>query len=134
MHETAMREAEVEDLYGDVYSPIIEELHHRFDYTDAIAFPSQWSSRQQLEAIATGAGWNDGQRQAFFADPDEFLQSAQFEDDDAEPWIMSPFVSAELDRQWEIFVKSEARANVRTAAISKVFGTKKVAAATLTVA
>jgi hypothetical protein len=125
VYENIFRDAEIRELNGEVFSPVFKELNHRLDYTDEVACPSRWASREQLRAIAAEVGWSGVQLHEFLSNPDEFLQSEQFTDDaESGPWIMDLYVGLALDRQWEVFVHSQVSTGVRSAAISKVFGKK----------
>lgn len=122
--EEEFRTSEIECLFGEVYSPAMEMMGRGLDYTDSISSPSEWTTKSQLNAIASDVGWDSTQRRAFLADPDEFLQSSMYEDEDI-AWIESPVVSYALDRAWKDFVETTSLRFTRSAAIISVFGPGK---------
>ncbi|HZC25017.1 MAG TPA: hypothetical protein VE866_16905 [Candidatus Binatia bacterium] len=118
--ETNLRTSEIDGLYGAVESEVLAATGSGLDYTDAIAFASEWADESMLKAIALEAGFTAEQARRFLSDPDEFLQSP-WDDCDEMAWIENPFVAVAMDRAWERFVHQTVRSSVRTAAILSVF-------------
>lgn len=118
--EQQLRAAEIEGIYGEVISPVLDKTGDRMDYTDMVATPSYWATADMLKEISAWLPSEDA-RTAFAADPDGFLQSPR--DDGETIWIEDPFISAELDRQWARSVSGTISHSIRTAAIVDVFGT-----------
>lgn len=80
------------------------------DYTDAIAEPSTWMSRPQLQAFAA-AHLEPHQREDFVADPDGFVQG--------DDW--HPGLDHALDGAWREFYARQARPAVRRIAMAQTF-------------
>ncbi len=124
--EGKLRAEDPDYVFAEVESEALEGARQRIDYTDAIAEPSSWATRIQLESIAVAAGLTDQNRKVFLADPDGFLQSPAGEDADI-AWIELPHVSYAIDRAWAGYVKAEQDRAIRTAAICMIFKNSRIA-------
>ena len=121
IEESSLRTSEVDGLNGEVDSEVLAATAYGLDYTDSIAFPSEWADEPMLKTIALEAGFTSEQTGRFLADPDNFLQSLLDDDCEEVAWYENPIVSSALDSAWESFVYQTVRTSVRTAAILSVF-------------
>lgn len=124
--EAAMREEETQGVYAEVQSEALELSGRRLDYTDSIAFPSSWATREQLQALAITIEHTTGVWTAFLADPDGFLQE-EADGFDGVAYIELPHIAHALDTAWQQRVMTEIGAAIRTAAIRKTFSEARIA-------
>ena len=117
--ESELRDEPASYLYSEVESHVLRSMGIRLDYTDSIATPSYWATEEQLSRMADSLGFNQQQRNAFLAAPDEMLQSP-FDGNDM-AMIELPDVSHALDCMWNEFVLEQVRRSVRSAAIVQTF-------------
>ena len=122
--EHQMRNADIEGVYGEVCSPVLDKTGERLDYTEMIASPGLWATDDMLHAIASWLPSRQA-RTAFRVNPDGFLQTVS--PDGETTWIEHPSIATELDRQWLRYVSSTISQSVRTAAIVEVFGSDSTA-------
>jgi hypothetical protein len=71
--ETELRNADIESLYGEIDSPVLAATGEKVDYTDSIAFPSQWATAEALRQITEEVGLLGTDVGNFVSNPDEFL-------------------------------------------------------------
>ncbi len=116
---------DVGGVYGAVDSTVLSVVGKPLDYTDLIAFPACWASRQSLAEIAERADLGVEETEHFLNDPNSFLQSNP-RDRPEETWIEHPLLSFALDIAWESFVARTVKESVRTAAIIQVFADTRI--------
>jgi hypothetical protein len=117
--EHAFRDAEIDNLFNEVESPVLATLGYRIDYTDLISAPSEWATEEMLREIALASGFTLSETHAFFADPDAFLGRA-IPGADSYYWE-NPMVAMALDSAWGKYVQQQVHSHVRTAAIRETF-------------
>jgi hypothetical protein len=113
--EHAFRDAEIDNLFNEVESPVLATLGYRIDYTDSIASPSEWATDEMLREIALASGFTLSEAHAFFADPNAFL-GRSIPGADSYYWE-NPIVALSLGRAWGKYVQQQVHSHVRTAAI-----------------
>jgi hypothetical protein len=118
--EHSFRDAEIDNLFNEVESPVLATLGYRMDYTDAIGTPSEWATEEMLREIALSSGFTLSETHAFFSDPDAFLGRAM-PGADSYYWE-NPMVAIALDCAWGKYVQQQVHSHVRTAAIKETFG------------
>jgi hypothetical protein len=92
--QDAVRDAARAATFGELSIPAWQV---GTDYTEQIAFPSEWTGATERGRIADRAGLDALARRAFVADPDAFLQA----DIDGDPaWLALPALDAALNDAW----------------------------------
>jgi hypothetical protein len=127
--ETELRQADTEDVYGTVDSPVLRLNGETLDYTDLIAFPTLWAAPGQMLEIARAVHLSGAESEKLVNAPDAFLQSACGEFEDL-TWIEHPLIALELDRAWKQFVERKLRTGVRSAAIAATFADSRISGQT----
>ncbi len=90
------------------------------DYTDHIAFPSEWLSQRQLQDIARELALSGDERRDFLADPDGFLQRHCWEELPEEVTSRCHELEAALEDRWGELWRRLTRAEKKQQAIQKV--------------
>lgn len=124
--EATMREEEPYGVYAEVQSEALELADRRLDYTDLIASPSTWITREQLRVLAVTIGLTTDAWADFLADPDGFLQE-EADGFDSVAYIELPHIAHALDTAWQQRVMTEIGDAIRTAAIRKTFSEARIA-------
>jgi len=89
------------------------------DYTEAIAFPSEWASPTALKRIADKVFPPRSKlKAAFKEDPDSFLQGHT---PSGAPWWSDPVMAGLLDKEWAAAHASEMVAEVKRQAFRHIF-------------
>jgi hypothetical protein len=94
------------------------------DYTDHIAFPSEWLSQRQLQTIARELAFSGDERRAFLADPDGFLQQHCWEALPEEVTSRCPELQEALEATWNRMWAKWTTAEKKAQAIQRVLGTQ----------
>ncbi len=123
--EDEFRSAEIEDVFGEVISPVLTANREVLDYTDMIAVPSLWADSEQLMAIAKDVDLCEQDRSLFLSSPDQFLHASCHEYGEL-AWVEHPVMERALDRAWRRHVERCCRRGVRQAAISSIFQTSRL--------
>jgi hypothetical protein len=89
-------------------------------YSEVIASPSWWCTRDQFHSIAGSVGLLPHESAEFGRDPDNFLQTP-FPENTEISWMEYPLMEVELNRAWEDFLNQTIHSSIRTAAIVRVF-------------
>ncbi len=92
------------------------------DYTDHIAFPSEWLSQRQLQTIARELAFSRDERRAFLADPDGFLQQHCWEALPDEVTSRCPELQEALEATWNRMWAKWTTAEKKAQAIQRVLG------------
>jgi len=121
--EAAMHAAEAGRLFACVDHPALSSAEEPLDYTEAIAFPSIWAGRLEVERIAAEGIESVTDRQQFLREPDAYLQ----EHVEGQPRWVCPLLALALDRAWSRFVDARVHVAVRTAAIRATFTDAQIA-------
>lgn len=121
--EAAMHAAEAGCLFACVDHPALCCAEEPLDYTEAIACPSIWAGRLELERIAAEGIESVIDRQQFLREPDSYLQ----EHVGGQPRWVCPLLAIALDRAWCRFVDARVHVAVRTAAIRTTFTDAQIA-------
>lgn len=123
--ERELRSSEVENVFGEVISPVFSANEDILDYTDKVAFPSLWADSEHLHRIADLADLSDRERALFLSSPDDFLQGP-WRGCEELSWIEHPLVEQALDDVWKTHVEQLCRRGVRQAAIASIFNTSRL--------
>jgi hypothetical protein len=90
------------------------------DYTDHIAFPSEWLSQRQLRAIARELAFSRIEHREFLDDPDGFLQRHCWEELPDEVTSRCPELQEALETTWDRMWAKWTTAEKKAQAIEKV--------------
>lgn len=121
--EAAMHGSEAGRLFACVDHLALRCAEESLDYTEAVASPSIWAGRSELERIAAEGIASLTERQQFLREPDAYLQ----EQVDGAPRWVCPVLSLALDCAWSRFVDARVHVAVRTAAIRTTFTDAQIA-------
>ena len=92
------------------------------DYTDHIAFPSEWLSQRQLQTIARELDFSTLERGDFLADPDGFLQRHCWQELPPEVTSRCPELQDALEATWDRMWAKWTTAEKKAQAIQRVLG------------
>ena len=118
-----MQGAEAGRLFACVDHPALCCAEEPLDYTEAIACPSIWAGRLELERIAAEGIESETDRQQFLREPNAYLQ----EHVEGQPRWVCPLLAVALDRGWCRLVEARIHVSVRTAAIRTTFTDAQIA-------